>query len=188
MQHILWPYEYYYQYRIDAAWSNALIIKELNATTFLVLFPGPRAFQSSWLLPLVVLVQSVVTFAAKYQWFNKRLDSAGRMLPGLGFAILLLTTCPETSPSLSCPLALADSDVDSAYSNVQSVGATSAMLEQMRLQTSKKNKMAAFTKQLQICGLWSGLPSSVSSAVQHFFKNSQRTVVAAPASSRKWGN
>ena len=72
--------------------SNALTIKESNATTFLVLFLGLflEPFQSSSRLPLVVLsVETVVTGLANVQWLANGLKLAGQMLPGLGFAILL---------------------------------------------------------------------------------------------------
>ncbi len=87
-------------------------------------------FQSSWLLPLVVLfVQSVVDFVAKYQWFANGLTLAGRMLPGLGFAILLrYLPVKRHLHYLALGFGLT-AMLTVLYSNVQSVGAAiSSML------------------------------------------------------------
>ena len=72
--------------------SNALTTKESNATTYLVRFLGllSRALPVFFALAFGgAFVQGVVDLVKEYQWVADGLTLAGRMLPGLGFAILL---------------------------------------------------------------------------------------------------
>ena len=72
--------------------SNALITKVLNVTTYLVAIPWALSRALPVFFALAFggeFVQHVVNFVTKYQWVADGLTLAGRMLPGLGFAILL---------------------------------------------------------------------------------------------------
>ena len=122
-------------------------------------------------------VQSVVDFVAKYQWFANGLTLAGRMLPGLGFAILLHYLPVKRHLHYLALL----------YSNVQSVGAAiSAMLGTDAFAKLPKEQMVAFTNNFKSVSMIGVAIIGIFLAVQHF-KNSQRTVVAAPASNVESG-
>ena len=63
-----------------------------NATTYLVRFHGLFLVPFQYSSPLLLVeefVQGVVNLVKEYQWVADGLTLAGRMLPGLGFAILL---------------------------------------------------------------------------------------------------
>ena len=97
-------------------------------------------------------VQSVVDFVAKYQWFANGLTLAGRMLPGLGFAILLhYLPVKRHLHYLALGFGLT-AMLTVLYSNVQSVGAAiSAMLGTDAVCKTSKRTNGCFHKQLQIC-------------------------------------
>ncbi len=135
-------------HRIDTA-IEPLIIKKVNATTFLVLFSRLHShvpFQSSWLLPLVRLRFCPIYLlfvAKKYQWF-KRLDSC-RTYASWSDLILLHCAC-ETSPSLSCLGFGLTAMLTVLYSNVQSVSAAiSANNGTDAFAKLPKEQMVAFT-------------------------------------------
>ena len=133
-----------FAHRIDAA-IERLIIKELNATTFLVccsLGLSLVPFQSSWLLPLVVLLSNLLLqVMLMYQWFANGLTLAGRR-----FLVLDLRSCFTYLPvrrhlhyfalgfGLTAMLTV-------LYSNVQSLGAAiSAIVGTDAFANFQKNK------------------------------------------------
>ena len=72
--------------------SNALTTKVSSVTTCLVRIPWAlsRALPVFFALAFGgAFVQAVVDLVKQYQWVADGLTLAGRMLPGLGFAILL---------------------------------------------------------------------------------------------------
>ena len=106
----------YFAHRIDAA-IERFDYKGIERNYLLGAVPWALSRALPVFLALAfggAFVQSVVDFVAKYQWFANGLTLAGRMLPGLGFAILLRYLPVKRQPSLSCPWFWLNSDVDSA--------------------------------------------------------------------------
>ena len=132
-------------------------------------------------------VQSVVDFVKEYQWVADGLTLAGRMLPGLGFAILLhYLPVKRHLHYLALGFGLT-AMLTVLYGNVQSVGnAVSAMLGTDAFAKLPKEQMVAFTNNFKSVSMIGVAIIGIFLAVQHF-KNSQRTVVAAPASNVESG-
>ena len=132
-------------------------------------------------------VQSIVDFVEQYKWIANGLTLAGRMLPGLGFAILLhYLPVKRHLHYLALGFGLT-AMLTVLYGNVQSVGnAVSAMLGTDAFAKLPKEQMVAFTNNFKSVSMIGVAIIGVFLAVQHF-KNSQRTVVAAPASNVESG-
>ena len=132
-------------------------------------------------------VQSVVDFVKEYQWVADGLTLAGRMLPGLGFAILLhYLPVKRHLHYLALGFGLT-AMLTVLYGNVQSVGnAVSAMLGTDAFAKLPKEQMVAFTNNFKSVSMIGVAIIGIFLAVQHF-KNSQRTVVATPASNVESG-
>ena len=132
-------------------------------------------------------VETVVTGLANVQWLANGLKLAGQMLPGLGFAILLrYLPVRRNLHYLALGFGLT-AMLTVLYSNVQSVGnAVSAMLGTDAFAKLPKEQMVAFTNNFKSVSMIGVAIIGIFLAVQHF-KNSQRTVVAAPASNVESG-
>ena len=132
-------------------------------------------------------VQALVDGIAEYQWLANGLVLAGRMLPGLGFAILLhYLPVKRHLHYLALGFGLT-AMLTVLYSNVQSVGAAiSAMLGTDAFAKLPKEQMVAFANNFKSVSMIGVAIIGIFLAVQHF-KNSQRTVVAAPASNVESG-
>ena len=132
-------------------------------------------------------VETVVTGLANVQWLANGLKLAGQMLPGLGFAILLhYLPVKRHLHYLALGFGLT-AMLTVLYSNVQSVGAAiSAMLGTDAFAKLPKEQMVAFTNNFKSVSMIGVAIIGIFLAVQHF-KNSQRTVVAAPASNVESG-
>ena len=132
-------------------------------------------------------VQSIVDFVEQYKWIANGLTLAGRMLPGLGFAILLhYLPVKRHLHYLALGFGLT-AMLTVLYSNVQSVGAAiSSMLGTDAFAKLPKEQMVAFTNNFKSVSMIGVAIIGIFLAVQHF-KNSQRTVVAAPASNVESG-
>ena len=132
-------------------------------------------------------VQSIVDFVEQYKWIANGLTLAGRMLPGLGFAILLhYLPVKRHLHYLALGFGLT-AMLTVLYSNVQSVGtAVSAMLGTDAFAKLPKEQMVAFTNNFKSVSMIGVAIIGIFLAVQHF-KNNQRTVVAAPASNVESG-
>ena len=132
-------------------------------------------------------VQSIVDFVEQYKWIANGLTLAGRMLPGLGFAILLhYLPVKRHLHYLALGFGLT-AMLTVLYGNVQSVGnAVSAMLGTDAFAKLPKEQMVAFTNNFKSVSMIGVAIIGIFLAVQHF-KNSQRTVVAAPASNVESG-
>ncbi len=132
-------------------------------------------------------VQSIVDFVEQYKWIANGLTLAGRMLPGLGFAILLhYLPVKRHLHYLALGFGLT-AMLTVLYSNVQSVGAAiSSMLGTDAFAKLPKEQMVAFTNNFKSVSMIGVAIIGIFLAVQHF-KNNQRTVVAAPASNVESG-
>ena len=132
-------------------------------------------------------VQSIVDFVEQYKWIANGLTLAGRMLPGLGFAILLhYLPVKRHLHYLALGFGLT-AMLTVLYGNVQSVGnAVSAMLGTDAFAKLPKEQMVAFTNNFKSVSMIGVAIIGIFLAVQHF-KNSQRTVVAAPVTESESG-
>ena len=128
-----------------------------------------------------------VTGLANVQWLANGLKLAGQMLPGLGFAILLrYLPVRRNLHYLALGFGLT-AMLTVLYSNVQSVGnAVSAMLGTDAFAKLPKEQMVAFTNNFKSVSMIGIAIIGIFLAVQHF-KNSQRTVVAAPVTESESG-
>ena len=132
-------------------------------------------------------VETVVTGLANVQWLANGLKLAGQMLPGLGFAILLrYLPVRRNLHYLALGFGLT-AMLTVLYSNVQSVGnAVSAMLGTDAFAKLPQEQMVAFTNNFKSVSMIGIAIIGIFLAVQHF-KNSQRTVVAAPVTESESG-
>ena len=132
-------------------------------------------------------VQSIVDYVEQYKWIANGLTLAGRMLPGLGFAILLrYLPVKRHLHYLALGFGLT-AMLSVLYGNVQSVGnAVSAMLGTDAFAKLPKEQMVAFTNNFKSVSMIGIAIIGIFLAVQHF-KNSQRTVVAAPVTESESG-
>ena len=179
----------YFAHRVDAA-IERFDYKGIERNYLLGAIPWALSRALPVFLALAfggAFVQSVVDFVAKYQWFANGLTLAGRMLPGLGFAILLhYLPVKRHLHYLALGFGLT-AMLTVLYSNVQSVGAAiSSMLGTDAFAKLPKEQMVAFTNNFKSVSMIGVAIIGIFLAVQHF-KNSQRTVVAAPASNVESG-
>ena len=170
----------YFAHRVDAA-INRFDYKGIERNYLLGAIP--------WALSraLPVFVETVVTGLANVQWLANGLKLAGQMLPGLGFAILLrYLPVRRNLHYLALGFGLT-AMLTVLYSNVQSVGnAVSAMLGTDVFAKLPKEQAITFVNNFKSVSMIGVAIIGIFLAVQHF-KNSQRTVVAAPASNVESG-
>ena len=132
-------------------------------------------------------VQSVVDLVKEYQWVADGLTLAGRMLPGLGFAILLrYLPVKRNLHYLALGFGLT-AMLTVLYSNVQSLGsAVSSIVGSEVFSKLPKEQAITFVNNFKSVSMIGIAIIGVFLAVQHF-KNSQRTVVAAPVTESESG-
>ena len=132
-------------------------------------------------------VQSIVDFVEQYKWIANGLTLAGRMLPGLGFAILLrYLPVRRNLHYLALGFGLT-AMLTVLYSNVQSLGAAvSSIVGSEVFAKLPKEQAITFVNNFKSVSMIGIAIIGIFLAVQHF-KNSQRTVVAAPASNVESG-
>ena len=132
-------------------------------------------------------VETVVTGLANVQWLANGLKLAGQMLPGLGFAILLrYLPVRRNLHYLALGFGLT-AMLTVLYSNVQSLGAAvSSIVGSEVFAKLPKEQAITFVNNFKSVSMIGIAIIGIFLAVQHF-KNSQRTVVAAPASNVESG-
>ena len=132
-------------------------------------------------------VQSIVDFVEQYKWIANGLTLAGRMLPGLGFAILLhYLPVKRHLHYLALGFGLT-AMLTVLYSNVQSLGtAVSSIVGSEVFSKLPKEQAITFVNNFKSVSIIGIAIIGVFLAVQHF-KNSQRTVVAAPVTESESG-
>ena len=132
-------------------------------------------------------VQSLVDFVEQYKWIANGLTLAGRMLPGLGFAILLhYLPVKRHLHYLALGFGLT-AMLTVLYSNVQSLGtAVSSIVGSEVFSKLPKEQAITFVNNFKSVSMIGIAIIGVFLAVQHF-KNSQRTVVAAPVTESESG-
>ena len=132
-------------------------------------------------------VQSIVDFVEQYKWIANGLTLAGRMLPGLGFAILLrYLPVRRNLHYLALGFGLT-AMLTVLYSNVQSLGAAvSSNVGSEVFAKLPKEQAITFVNNFKSVSMIGIAIIGIFLAVQHF-KNSQRTVVAAPVTESESG-
>ena len=132
-------------------------------------------------------VQSIVDFVEQYKWIANGLTLAGRMLPGLGFAILLhYLPVKRHLHYLALGFGLT-AMLTVLYSNVQSLGAAVSSIVGSEVFAKLPEEQAiTFVNNFKSVSMIGIAIIGVFLAVQHF-KNSQRTVVAAPVTESESG-
>jgi len=132
-------------------------------------------------------VQSIVDFVEQYKWIANGLTLAGRMLPGLGFAILLhYLPVKRHLHYLALGFGLT-AMLTVLYSNVQSLGAAvSSIVGSEVFAKLPKEQAITFVNNFKSVSMIGIAIIGIFLAVQHF-KNSQRTVVAAPVTESESG-
>ena len=132
-------------------------------------------------------VQSIVDFVEQYKWIANGLTLAGRMLPGLGFAILLrYLPVRRNLHYLALGFGLT-AMLTVLYSNVQSLGAAvSSVVGSEVFAKLPKEQAITFVNNFKSVSMIGIAIIGIFLAVQHF-KNSQRTVVAAPVTESESG-
>ena len=132
-------------------------------------------------------VQSIVDFVEQYKWIANGLTLAGRMLPGLGFAILLrYLPVRRNLHYLALGFGLT-AMLTVLYSNVQSLGAAvSSIVGSEVFAKLPKEQAITFVNNFKSVSMIGIAIIGIFLAVQHI-KNSQRTVVAAPVTESESG-
>ena len=132
-------------------------------------------------------VQSIVDLVQQYQWVANGLTLAGRMLPGLGFAILLhYLPVKRHLHYLALGFGLT-AMLTVLYSNVQSLGtAVSSIVGSKVFAKLPKEQAITFVNNFKSVSMIGIAIIGIFLAVQHF-KNNQRTVVAAPVTESESG-
>ena len=132
-------------------------------------------------------VETVVTGLANVQWLANGLKLAGQMLPGLGFAILLrYLPVRRNLHYLALGFGLT-AMLTVLYSNVQSLGAAVSSIVGSEVFAKLPEEQAiTFVNNFKSVSMIGIAIIGIFLAVQHF-KNSQRTVVAAPVTESESG-
>ena len=125
-------------------------------------------------------VEAIVDGVAGVKWLAAGLTLAGRMLPGLGFAILLrYLPVKRNLHYLALGFGLT-AMLTVLYSNIQTLGGAVSSI----VGTLPKDAAITFANNFKGLSMIGVAIFGIFLAVQHF-KYSQRTVVAAPAASTK---
>lgn len=179
----------YFAHRVDAA-IERFDYKGIERNYLLGAIPWMLSRALPVFLALAfggAFVQAIVTGIASVQWLANGLKLAGQMLPGLGFAILLhYLPVKRNLHYLALGFGLT-AMLTVLYSNVQSVGgAIASMLGTDAFTKLPKEQMVTFTNNFKGVSMIGIAIIGIFLAVQHF-KNSQRTVVAAPVAESESG-
>ena len=172
----------YFAHRVDAA-VERFDYKGIERNYLLGALPWALSRALPVFLALAfggAFVQAIVDGVAGVKWLAAGLTLAGRMLPGLGFAILLrYLPVKRNLHYLALGFGLT-AMLTVLYSNIQTLGGAVSSI----VGTLPKDAAITFANNFKSLSMIGVAIFGIFLAVQHF-KYSQRTVVAAPAASTK---
>ena len=172
----------YFAHRVDAA-IERFDYKGIERNYLLGALPWALSRALPVFLALAfggAFVQAIVDGVAGVKWLAAGLTLAGRMLPGLGFAILLrYLPVKRNLHYLALGFGLT-AMLTVLYSNIQTLGGAVSSI----VGTLPKDAAITFANNFKSLSMIGVAIFGVFLAVQHF-KYSQRTVAAAPAASTK---
>ena len=172
----------YFAHRVDAA-IERFDYKGIERNYLLGALPWALSRALPVFLALAfggAFVQAIVDGVAGVKWLAAGLTLAGRMLPGLGFAILLrYLPVKRNLHYLALGFGLT-AMLTVLYSNIQTLGGAVSSI----VGTLPKDAAITFANNFKSLSMIGVAIFGIFLAVQHF-KYSQRTVVAAPAASTK---
>ena len=172
----------YFAHRVDAA-VERFDYKGIERNYLLGALPWALSRALPVFLALAfggTFVQAIVDGVAGVKWLAAGLTLAGRMLPGLGFAILLrYLPVKRNLHYLALGFGLT-AMLTVLYSNIQTLGGAVSSI----VGTLPKDAAITFANNFKSLSMIGVAIFGIFLAVQHF-KYSQRTVVAAPAASTK---
>ena len=170
----------YFAHRVDAA-VERFDYKGIERNYLLGALPWALSRALPVFLALAyggTFVQAIVDGVAGVKWLAAGLKLAGRMLPGLGFAILLrYLPVKRNLHYLALGFGLT-AMLTVLYSNIQTLGGAVSSI----VGTLPKDAAVTFANNFKGLSMIGVAIFGIFLAVQHF-KYSQRTVVAAPAAS-----
>ena len=170
----------YFAHRVDAA-IERFDYKGIERNYLLGALPWALSRALPVFLALAyggTFVQAIVDGVAGVKWLAAGLTLAGRMLPGLGFAILLrYLPVKRNLHYLALGFGLT-AMLTVLYSNIQTLGGAVSSI----VGTLPKDAAITFANNFKSLSMIGVAIFGIFLAVQHF-KYSQRTVVAAPAAS-----
>ena len=170
----------YFAHRVDAA-IERFDYKGIERNYLLGALPWALSRALPVFLALAfggTFVQSIVDGVAGVKWLAAGLTLAGRMLPGLGFAILLrYLPVKRNLHYLALGFGLT-AMLTVLYSNIQTLGGAVSSI----VGTLPKDAAITFANNFKGLSMIGVAIFGIFLAVQHF-KYSQRTVAAAPAAS-----
>ena len=170
----------YFAHRVDAA-IERFDYKGIERNYLLGALPWALSRALPVFLALAfggTFVQAIVDGVAGVKWLAAGLTLAGRMLPGLGFAILLrYLPVKRNLHYLALGFGLT-AMLTVLYSNIQTLGGAVSSI----VGTLPKDVAITFANNFKGLSMIGVAIFGIFLAVQHF-KYSQRTVVAAPAAS-----
>jgi len=170
----------YFAHRVDAA-IERFDYKGIERNYLLGALPWALSRALPVFLALAfggTFVQAIVDGVAGVKWLAAGLTLAGRMLPGLGFAILLrYLPVKRNLHYLALGFGLT-AMLTVLYSNIQTLGGAVSSI----VGTLPKDAAVTFANNFKGLSMIGVAIFGIFLAVQHF-KYSQRTVVAAPAAS-----
>ena len=172
----------YFAHRVDAA-IERFDYKGIERNYLLGALPWALSRALPVFLALAfggAFVQAIVDGVAGVKWLAAGLTLAGRMLPGLGFAILLrYLPVKRNLHYLALGFGLT-AMLTVLYSNIQTLGGAVSSI----VGTLPKDAAITFANNFKSLSMIGVAIFGIFLAVQHF-KYSQRTVAAAPAASTK---
>ena len=172
----------YFAHRVDAA-VERFDYKGIERNYLLGALPWALSRALPVFLALAfggAFVQAIVDGVAGVKWLAAGLTLAGRMLPGLGFAILLrYLPVKRNLHYLALGFGLT-AMLTVLYSNIQTLGGAVSSI----VGTLPKDAAITFANNFKSLSMIGVAIFGIFLAVQHF-KYSQRTVAAAPAASTK---
>ena len=172
----------YFAHRVDAA-IERFDYKGIERNYLLGALPWALSRALPVFLALAfggTFVEAIVDGVAGVKWLAAGLTLAGRMLPGLGFAILLrYLPVKRNLHYLALGFGLT-AMLTVLYSNIQTLGGAVSSI----VGTLPKDAAITFANNFKSLSMIGVAIFGIFLAVQHF-KYSQRTVVAAPAASTK---
>ena len=172
----------YFAHRVDAA-VERFDYKGIERNYLLGALPWALSRALPVFLALAyggTFVQAIVDGVAGVKWLAAGLTLAGRMLPGLGFAILLrYLPVKRNLHYLALGFGLT-AMLTVLYSNIQTLGGAVSSI----VGTLPKDAAITFANNFKSLSMIGVAIFGIFLAVQHF-KYSQRTVAAAPAASTK---
>ena len=172
----------YFAHRVDAA-IERFDYKGIERNYLLGALPWALSRALPVFLALAfggTFVEAIVDGVAGVKWLAAGLTLAGRMLPGLGFAILLrYLPVKRNLHYLALGFGLT-AMLTVLYSNIQTLGGAVSSI----VGTLPKDAAITFANNFKSLSMIGVAIFGIFLAVQHF-KYSQRTVAAAPAASTK---